>query len=323
MSADGTCHHCSTLGFYNCKNCSNDLNNEIICVECDKGYFLSNEGKCIQCYNDQVKGPNNRCIQCNDIENGGVEGCQACTNINNQIICQRCYEDSILYKDKNICLKKNHNINFLKKLYCSQVTKNNIDEFVCTKCQEKYALLKENSYTMCIRAEYFEYFFDFSYAISCDEFINLGTEEKPKYTCNKCRDYIGYDNYFKGYTKIKNLTTNTSFCLSEYDYNNNNEKYKALENCLEATMIKEKDTMKFNCTKCKENSILKYYEEINSSICINTFNEEGEIDKEEEEECMIKYCRICEKGNNYVCKICLPSNYEVNPLTGACVKKNR
>ena len=317
ISADGTCHHCSTLGFDNCKNCSNDSNNEIFCVECDKGYFLSNEGKCIKCENYQVRGKNNRCIECNDVENGGIKECQECSNINDQIICHRCNYDYLLYKDKNICLKKNSNIELSKlKLYCTQVTKNSLNQFICTQCQEKYALLNEISYSTCVRVEYFEYFLDFSYALSCEEFINIGTEQIPKYSCNKCReDYIGYDIYFKGYTKIKNLTTNTSFCLSERDYIDNKEKYKALENCSEATMIQENEIMKFNCTKCKENNNLKYYEDINSFICTNTFY------VEKEKECVIKYCRICEKDNNYFCKICLPSNYEVNPLTGGCVRK--
>ena len=317
ISADGTCHHCSTLGFNNCKNCSNDSNNEIICVECDKGYFISNEGKCIQCYYNQVRGKNNRCIECNDIENGGIEGCQACSNINDQIICHRCDENYLLYKDKNICLKKSYNIGLSKiQLYCTQVTKNNLNQFICTQCQEKYVLLNEISYSICVRAEYFEYFFDFSYAISCEEFINIGTEQIPKYTCTRCReDYVGYDNYFKGYIKITNLTTNTSFCISESDYNYQFNNYIALENCSEATMIKEHEIMEFNYTKCKENNTLKFYEDINSSLCINTFYEE------KEKECAIKYCRICEKDNNYYCKICLPSNYEVNPLTGGCVRK--
>ena len=80
-------------------------------------------------------------------------------------------------------------------------------------------------------------------------------------------------------------------------------------------MIQENEIMKFNCTKCKENNNLKYYEDINSFICTNTFY------VEKEKECVIKYCRICEKDNNYFYKICLPSNYEVNPLTGGCVRK--
>ena len=302
ISADGSCHHCSTLGFYNCKICDNNSYNEIICIECDKGYALSNEGKCIQCNYNQFKGKNNRCIECNDVENGGIERCQECANINNQIICSRYYG--------------NTENNIIEIPYCTKVTKNNLNQFVCTQCQQKYVLLNEISYKVCIRGEYFSFFFDISYVISCEEFINIGTLEKPKYTCTRCKeDYVGYDNYFKGYIKITNLTTNTSFCLSEFDYNNNIEEYSSLENCSEATMIQENQIMKFNCTKCKENNDLKYYEDINSFICTNTFYEE------KQKECIIKYCRVCEEDNNYFCKVCLPSNYEVNPLTGACVKK--
>ena len=302
ISADGTCHHCSTLGFYNCKTCDNDSNNEIICVECDKGYFLSNEGKCIRCEYNQVRVNNNRCIECNDVENGGIEGCQECKNKNGEIICHRYYEDRE-YK-------------YSKIPYYTKVTRNNLNQFVCSQCQEKYVLLNEISYVVCIRAEYFEYFFDFSYVISCEEMINLGTLEKPKYSCTRCReDYIGDDIYFQGYTKITNLKTNTSFCISENDYNYEFYKYNTLENCSEATMIKENDVMEFNCTKCRENNNLTYYEDINSFMCKNNFYEE------KEKECVIEYCRICEEDNNYFCKQCLSSNYEVNPLTGGCVRK--
>ena len=43
ISEDGTCHHCSTLGFSNCKNCGIDPNhdNEIVCLECQPGYFIN------------------------------------------------------------------------------------------------------------------------------------------------------------------------------------------------------------------------------------------------------------------------------------------
>jgi len=50
-------------------------------------------------------------------------------------------------------------------------------------------------------------------------------------------------------------------------------------------------------------------------MCKNNFYEE------KEKECVIEYCRICEEDNNYFCKQCLSSNYEVNPLTGGCVRK--
>ena len=48
-------------------------------------------------------------------------------------------------------------------------------------------------------------------------------------------------------------------------------------------MIQKNQIMKFNCTKCKENNDLKYYEDINSFICTNTFYEE------KQKECIIKY----------------------------------
>jgi len=58
-------------------------------------------------------------------------------------------------------------------------------------------------------------------------------------------------------------------------------------------MIKENDVMEFNCTKCRENNNLTYYEDINSFMCKNNFYEE------KEKECVIEYCRICEEDNNF------------------------
>ena len=135
----------------------------------------------------------------------------------------------------------------------------------------------------------------------------MGTEDKPKYSCIKCREeeYQYIDEKYRGYIKVTNIVNNISYCFSKYDYN-------ALENCTEAKMIKENEIMKFNCTKCSKNNSLIYDNDTNSFICRYQFYEE---------ECVIKYCRTCEKGNNYFCQKCLPSNYEVNPLTGDCVRK--
>ena len=89
ISEDGTCHHCSTLGFENCKNCGVDKehDNEIICVECQPGYFTNDQGKCIRCEDNKIRGKENTCISCDDIENGGIEGCLSCNNVNNTPQC--------------------------------------------------------------------------------------------------------------------------------------------------------------------------------------------------------------------------------------------
>ena len=36
---------------------------------------------------------------------------------------------------------------------------------------------------------------------------------------------------------------------------------------------------------------------------------------------MVQDCKICKNGDNYFCKECALSNYQVNRITGQCVKK--
>ena len=307
-SADGTCHHCSTLGFDNCKNCSNDTNDELICVECSEGYFVSNEGKCVTCENNQIKGNNNRCIECDDIEGGGIEGCESCSKIDNQIICHRCRQGFMLFENNNTCLKK-YSINNIIGYgldYCSQITLNNKNQFICSKCQEKYILLKESSYARCTRCEFVELFNDYN-GYYCAEYINLGTEDQPLYSCSKCKqEYDYYDFYDRDYNvKISFKENNTAFCTSRYNYN-------SMGNCTEATMIIENGIEIFNCSKCIKDNNLTYHSDTNSYTCKYISYEK---------QCVIKYCRTCMRDNNYFCSECLPANFEVNPLTGGCIRK--
>ena len=37
--------------------------------------------------------------------------------------------------------------------------------------------------------------------------------------------------------------------------------------------------------------------------------------------CVVKFCKFCKDNDNYFCSVCLLSDYEVNRLTGSCVKK--
>ena len=53
ISEDGTCHHCSSLGFTNCKNCGNDK----------------------------------ACISCDDVVEDGIGGCEECQSVNNEPKC--------------------------------------------------------------------------------------------------------------------------------------------------------------------------------------------------------------------------------------------
>ena len=42
---------------------------------------------------------------------------------------------------------------------------------------------------------------------------------------------------------------------------------------------------------------------------------------ENQNKCLVKYYKACKENDNYFCSICLLSEYTVNSLTGACVKK--
>ena len=70
--------------------------------------------------------------------------------------------------------------------------------------------------------------------------------------------------------------------------------------------------IKINCIDCAIDYKLVYHSDTNSHFCrfINSA-----------ETCVVKYCKTCKEYNNYFCKECLDPNYEISPITGACVKK--
>ena len=143
-SDDGTCHHCSTLGFDNCKNCGvdKDHDNEIICVECRPGYFASDEGKCIKCGENKIRGKDNTCITCDDVENGGIEGCLYCNNVNNTPQCNTCKPGFILSKNDYTCLRISSNADLEELAHCQLTYLNSYNRYECVKCDKDYALLE-------------------------------------------------------------------------------------------------------------------------------------------------------------------------------------
>ena len=326
-SEDGTCHNCTELGFYNCERCKRDVNNDndLVCYQCSEGYFLTDYGECTKCNDNQVRGIHNTCINCSDVEEGGIEGCQACENLNNSIICKECKYGFLLLENNKTCLKISDNKELEEFINCEKLYLEN-NKLICSKCFENYTLLYENNEFKCVSTNF----------IStpnpnlnqfCQKFTNLGTEDKPKYSCEKCNEfgngylevnetvYYGYGNY-KSYTTFKYIN-NASLTKITYEANNTafcnlTESFKKLENCTEATMKEINKTIILNCTKCKENSNLTYHKDTDSNICRYVFYEKN---------CVVKYCKTCQKDNNYFCQECLPTDYEVNPITGSCVKK--
>ena len=316
ISEDGTCHHCSTLGFYNCKNCGVDTehDNEIKCVECQDGFFLNEEGKCVQCYKNTIRGKDDTCISCDDVESGGIEGCESCTNVNNQPQCTACKPGFILLQNNYTCLRISSNVQLEELPHCqltllnkedlktgnnsinTSISNNSKSHFDCVKCDQDYVLLEEDGKIKCFNK-------NFTDAINpdlCEVFTNLGTDDKPKYSCSICRNSDLT-------TRVTFQKNNTAFCTYRY-------RFSELENATEAIMLTDdNDKMKnFNCTECIEENVLHLNKDTNMHYCKYKYYEKN---------CVVKYCKTCVPGNNYFCQVCLPADYEVSALTGGCIKK--
>ena len=304
LSEDGTCHHCSTLGFDNCKNCGIDEkhDNEIMCVECKPGYFINNEGKCTRCIQNYIRGKDNICVTCDDVESGGIDGCESCHNVDNQPQCNKCKPGFILLQNNYTCLRISSDVELEELPHCQLTFLNDNNHYECRKCDENYVLLAEDNTIKC-------FYIDFIDSINptlCEIFENLGTDDKPKYSCSICR-VSEYANVFKelNLARITYKDNNTAICKFRHEY-------ASLENCTEATMIINNGAIKLNCTECIEDNVLHYHKDTDLHICKYKYFEK---------QCVVKYCKTCVPGNNYFCQECLPADYEVSALTGSCVKK--
>ena len=147
QSEDGSCHKCSKLGFNHCERCKKmpEYDNDIMCYECEEGFFLDFYGECIKCENNQVKNNNNECIYCEDVENGGIEGCSKCQNENDKIICNECKEGFILYENNKTCLRISKNEELEEYINCKNIKLNKDNKIECTQCLSDYALIKEKN----------------------------------------------------------------------------------------------------------------------------------------------------------------------------------
>ena len=67
-----------------------------------------------------------------------------------------------------------------------------------------------------------------------------------------------------------------------------------------------------DCVKCVKDNTLIYNSDLDIHYCqyINKASK-----------CVVKFCKSCKDKDNYFCSVCLLSDYEVNKLTGSCVKK--
>ena len=331
INKNGKCYHCS---YYrnNCVKC-NEENDEIKCQKCRPDYYLTEDNLCQYCgRRDEILSLDNKCIQCSGI----IEGCSNCEMKENKTYCRLCQEGFILLLNNKTCLKISENKELEKFSQCDEISLDINNEIHCSKCKNQYlTLLKENNKEKCsylptingfFNLFYYKSFYDsitnkfdskylydyyfydniYKYFDSCLEAINLGSEDNPLYSCKKCYNLFEYDKIYKNsYTLVTKEKTNISYCISS-------DQNSSLINCTEAKMIINGRKIKYSCSKCKKDNILIYNSEEDINYCqsLNTTSK-----------CMVKYCKECKSGDNYRCNSCLKSDYLVNKISGACVKK--
>ena len=344
IKIDGKCMTCMELGLNGCDECEADPqnNNKYICTKCNK-YSILKDGYCNMCYRSYEFIKDNKCLYCNDYNNGGIKGCKICEKNNNEVICRLCQEGYILLKNNNTCLNISENKELENYDYCEELTLDS-NKLFCSRCKSEYSLLKENDndkgkctkiqalYDNDINNNYYRQFFyhefydykkkswiyyydeDYYYYRNyinypCQESINLGTKDKPIYSCTKCFKRLendkpmNYRDYEEEYTLIKR--NNVSFCIQQY-------RKKELENCTEAINNTKDGIEKYDCLTCSYENERMYDFDAEIHYCLY---------KNIAKKCVVKYCKTCKSGNNYFCNECLLSNYEVNSLTGSCVEK--
>ena len=309
---NNTCYNCHNLGLSNCEKCNLDeiMGKELVCSQCKEGYFLTEAGECTQCYNNKVRVKGNKCVSCKDREYGGIDGCLLCISNNNKIIsCIKCDTGFMLYENNGTCLRISDNIELYNFTNCIKIKSVN-GILSCSQCQKNsYILLtdKNENNGKCVSIDFLsennimlnEY---------CEKTINIGTEDKPIYSCEKCLDNSYIKSYYGSYINIVKFifeSNNTAYCDISY--------YNKLFNCSEAIISKE-NNQNIKCSKCDVNNVLTYDKNSYSFICkYHTLFSSN---------CEVKNCKTCQEGNNYLCEICLSDKYEPNSITGSCVKKS-
>ena len=227
------------------------------------GYVMK-KSYCSLCLTELTFENDNKFFYCDAYQNRGIKDCQFCEkNNNNDLIFQKCFLGFILLTNNNTCLNISKNKELDKfENSCEQLTLESNNQLFCTKCKEKYTLLKEdsnnfkgkckkipalydydfNTFSRDYLYDYFyhtiynpfnrsyikvyddEYYFYNHYRnYPCQEAINLGTFEKPIYSCIKCYNGFNYsflnldENYF---TKVKNERNNVGIYVRRgYYYN--------------------------------------------------------------------------------------------------------
>ena len=347
IKLDGKCLTCEDIGLDECEECDIDPNNnnKYICTKCNKFNILEN-GKCEDCDDGDEFIINNKCVDCNNVQNGGIKGCNYCErNDENKLICQICDDNYILLTNNNTCLNilKNKELEKFED-FCEHLTLDNNNQLYCSKCKQKFTLLKnnDNDKGVCIQIpglydydiyenmyNVYNFFYHSYYSIEenryvyyyddeyyeyqnyrnypCQEAINIGTKENPIYSCTKCYGRFEYEKIYRDEDEYTRLI-NPRNNIS-FCTNQNEDLF---ENCSVAINKTENGIQKYDCVQCITNNHLIYDYDSDIHYCKYANNEK----------CMIKYCKTCRKGNSYFCEECLLSNYEVNSISGQCVEKS-
>ena len=360
---DGICSKCSTLFSKYCEKCEFDggsykctkynSENDFYCGL----YYAKVNNKCIYCY-DSPKG----CVYCESNEEG------------NGTKCLQCEEKYILMSNNNTCLEREKN-RALYEFESCLILKEENNKLECSKCKPYYSLLKigdefKCSYIPTLYDENFnryyyyhiskkedfaknDFYFRQNYFFPCKETSNLGSNENPLYTCNKCYDifededtnyeyyssrfnddfyedkylYVNGDYFIYYYPiKVNDSTSANTYCYKAHDY---------YQNCSEADYFIENGQEIFNCTKCVQKNELTKIKEIYKYDDIIINYDDNELDKLMnisdiyfcaytpkiiKEICLVKYCKGCVLDKNYFCSECISSDYELNDI-GSYVKK--
>lgn len=310
------CINCEDLNLEYCDECEYDPNDNsnYICTKCnDDSFLMSFFNYCQLCGETAIK-KDSICYNCDENEIGGIEGCEFCENNDKgDFICQLCKKGYILLSNNNTCLNRSKvekQINFKNFKSCEKLTLDENNEFYCSRCDRiEYFLLKEknNDKGVCFeKQKAYKNDEDYYEDYPCQEAINIGSSGKPKYSCTKCYQTLEYRKSYmeeSQFVKIIDKNTQREFCMYS-DYIN-------IKNCSEAIVISLIKNI-YKCDKCIKDNQLMYDSNKDTTYCLYADNNI---------KCMVQDCKICKNGDNYFCKECALSNYQVNRITGQCVKK--
>ena len=327
---NGKCIECGDIregGIENCVFCKeNEKGDGIVCKQCKEGYIL---------FIDKEKNTNT-CLDRGNEDLRQFDSCLEITSEDNKKVCSRCKPQFSLLKEG-----KESKCAYTPTLFDSNFISRYLHHYyydIFNKNGKKFANFVKN-----------DYFFRPRKFLPCKESINIGTVDNPLYSCTKCYnvfendeydEYYFYDYYYGDYNDYYNyvgfdylifdvLYKEDFFLYQDLFYryygsmpvriidetNQNSyciETNEDLENCAEATYKISKGREIYDCNKCLNDIDYEhlYNQELNIHYCLKAPTK-----------CLVHFCKICQSNNNYFCSSCITSEYEVNKITGSCVKK--